>query len=77
MKTPKEFQNNLKQGIITRDMLAACLYSVNKRAKNCRDKERQYRSRYGYYDKYDTAEKYMEKKNEYYSQKDKMLTFWE
>jgi hypothetical protein len=77
MKTPKEFQVNLKQGIITKEMLGACLYSVNKRAKNCRDKEREYRSRYRYNDKYDTAGKYMEKKNEYYSQKDMMLTLLE
>ena len=41
MKTPKEYTKNLKNGIITEDMIVDCLYSVNKRAKNYRDKERQ------------------------------------
>ena len=31
MKTPKEYQDNLKNKIITEEMLADCLYSVNKR----------------------------------------------
>ena len=39
MKTPKEYQDNLKKKIITEEMLADCLYSVNKRAKNYRNKE--------------------------------------
>lgn len=38
MKTPKEYQDNLKNGIITEEMFTDCLYSVNKRAKNYRDK---------------------------------------
>ena len=38
MRTPKEYTTNLKNGIITEQMLADCLYSVNKRAKNYRDK---------------------------------------
>lgn len=37
MKTPKSFSDNLKKKIITEDMLGACIYSVNKRAKNFRD----------------------------------------
>ena len=37
MKTPKEYMENLKKGIITETMLADGLFSVNKRAKNCRD----------------------------------------
>lgn len=41
MRTPYEYTKNLKNGIITRDMLLDCLYSVNKRAKNFRDKERE------------------------------------
>lgn len=43
MRTPKEYSENLKNGIITAEMLEACLFSVNKRAKNCRDKIREYR----------------------------------
>lgn len=37
METPRIYSRNIKKGIITRDMLEAALYSVNKRAKNCRD----------------------------------------
>lgn len=78
MKTPKSYSDNLKVGVITDDMLAKCLFSVNKRAKNCRDQERSYREKYRgnryRYDKYDTEEKYRDKKNEYYSYKDKLLT---
>lgn len=33
MRTPKEYTQNLKQKIITKQMLADCLYSVNKRAR--------------------------------------------
>lgn len=70
MKTPKEFTTNLKRGIITKKMLELALFSVNKRAKNMRDKERDYRgySRFNYYDKYHN------KKLEYYAQKDIMLS---
>lgn len=38
MRTPVEYTNNLKKGIITDQMLVDCLFSVNKRAKNWRDK---------------------------------------
>lgn len=41
MKTPKEYRDNLLNHIITKQMLVDCLYSVNKRAKNYRDKERE------------------------------------
>ena len=40
MRTPKEYADNIKKGIITTSMLEAALYSVNKRAKNYRDAER-------------------------------------
>ena len=46
MRTPKEYTDNLKKKIITENMLLDCLYSVNKRAKNYRDKERDYRQYY-------------------------------
>lgn len=77
MKTPKEYSDNLKQNIITKDMLVDCLFSVNKRAKNCLDKEQKYREyfRYNPYarDKYGSVESYKEKKIEYYNQKEKLL----
>ncbi len=78
MKTPKSYNDNLKQKIITKDMLVDCLFSVNKRAKNCRDKEQEYRDFYRYTpymrDKYHSVASYREKKNGYYEQKEKLLT---
>ena len=60
MKTKKIFTQNLQKGIITTEMLGMAIYSMNKRAKNCRDRQAYYRelrisSRYchsHYYDKY-------------------------
>lgn len=42
MRTPQEYVKNLNNKIITKAMLCDCLYSVNKRAKNFRDKAEQY-----------------------------------
>ena len=43
MASPKkEWLVNLNQGVITEEMLSMALYSANKRAKNCRDKIREY-----------------------------------
>ena len=72
MRTPAEYTKNLNNNIITREMLLDCLYSANKRAKNWRDKERQYR-RYRY-DYYDNEEKAREEKEYYYHLKDIMLS---
>lgn len=69
MRTPKNYIDNIKNGIITAEMLSDCLYSVNKRAKNCRNKEREYRNSH-----YDYYIKYHEQKESYYEQKDKMLS---
>lgn len=66
MKTNKEYATNLKSGIITSDMLYDCLFSLNKRAKNCRDQKNRYRRSEYYYG-------YVEKMNEYYNQKDFLL----
>lgn len=46
MRTPKDFSENIKNGIITTEMLNECLYSVNKRAKNYRDAKRECYGRY-------------------------------
>lgn len=67
MRTPKEYTDNLKQGVITQDMIADCLFSVNKRAKNCRDQEYCYQgSQYG--------DKYRDQKEDYYRQKEQLLS---
>jgi hypothetical protein len=79
MKTPKEFTKNIKNGIITKEMFAMALYSVNKRAKNCRDKIRELKHtdyRFSFFDYGEMSRKqYEEKMNEYYSIKDKLLSF--
>ncbi len=54
METKKEYKQALANNIITSDMLCDALFSVNKRAKNARDAERQYRNRQ--YDKYDNEQ---------------------
>jgi hypothetical protein len=42
MKTPKEWQNNIRDNILTEEMLEAALDSVNKRAKNWRNRKQEY-----------------------------------
>ncbi len=78
MKTPKQYTDNLKDRAITKPMLEDCLFSVNKRAKNCRDKEREIREHYRHsryaYDKYHYEDSYREKKEEYYRQKETLLS---
>lgn len=71
MQTPKDWSENLKKNVITEEMLGAAAYSVNKRAKNCRDKKREYRHRY---DQYHNAEQYEAKEEEYYRQKEILLS---
>lgn len=54
-------------------MLEACLYSVNKRAKNCRDKELEIRDYYRFsryaYDKYHNEDKYRNQKKDIINKK--------
>lgn len=72
MKTPKQWYESLKIGLITDDMLEAALYSVNKRAKNYRNKKREYSHyRYAQFDYAGSAEQRM---NEMYAKKDLLLT---
>lgn len=66
MRTPKEYSENLKKGIISPSMLEAVLYSYNKRAKNWRDQEQKYRqirreNRF-WHDKYDYEAKAEERR---------------
>ena len=78
MRTPKEYSDNLKNGIITEAMLVDCLYSANKRAKNYRDKAREYRSYYKSHryaiDRYGNEDRCTATKEEYYAQKEKLLS---
>lgn len=72
MRTPKQWTENIRKGIITDDMLESALYSVNKRAKNYRDKKREY-SHYRYA-KYNYSEQAEAKMNEMYDKKDRLLS---
>lgn len=76
METPKEYADNLRENVITKEMLGQCLYSVNKRAKNSRDKEREYK-RYRSEYSYQNAMEYRARKLGYYVQKDLMLSILE
>lgn len=78
MKTPREYTKSLKNGIITKTMLSDCLYSVNKRAKNYRDRvreERDYQRRCHYRCMYDNTESLFEKEQGYYHMKEQMLAY--
>lgn len=74
MIIPIQWENNLKSHIVTPYMLGAVIYSYNKRAKNMRDKEREYR-RYQFYGCGRDKEKCSKKKELYYSRKDVLLGF--
>ena len=70
MKTPAEFTKNLKNNIITQEMLETALLSVNKRAKNMRDNQYYY---YNIHDRYGNAENAKAKKLEFYKKKEFLL----
>ncbi len=72
MKTPKEYDQKIRQGIITMQILEDCLFSVNKRAKNCRDQARSYE--HSRHDVYGNAEKYRESESKYYGMKETLLS---
>lgn len=79
METPTIYKKNLKNCIVTDEMLGAAIFSVNKRAKNARDKEREYRDFYrrNHYcsDYYGNEDRARERKEQYYSFKDELLQF--
>lgn len=80
MRTPKTYIDSIKQGILTDQIIAESIYSVNKRAKNCRDKAREYRqnrSHYWYYTKYNSEQKYEEQRDNYYHMKEQLLSVYQ
>ena len=76
MRTPKEYTKNLENGIVTEQMLCDVLYSYNKRAKNWRDKKRQYKHSYATnsYIWFNTAR---ENEQKYYDYKSELLNLLE
>ncbi|MCB2290852.1 hypothetical protein LGK97_13985 [Clostridium sp. CS001] len=76
MKTTKEFIENIRDKVITMEMVEMAVYSLNKRAKNCRDNKNKYydKGKQSNYKRYfDTVDKYKAKEREYYSLKDFLL----
>lgn len=71
MRTSKNMTKAIQNKVITDEILGMCVYSCNKRAKNCRDKEREYRSTFDYHG---YGEKYRNVKKMYYSKKEKFLS---
>ena len=78
VKTPEEWVKSIKSGVITDEILDAVLYSVNKRAKNWRDKELEYKeqARTGYcqYYRYGDAEKAEQEEKRMYWYKERCLS---
>ncbi|WP_300696667.1 hypothetical protein [uncultured Clostridium sp.] len=71
MRTPAIYSKMVKEGYITKDVLGEVLYSINKRAKNYRDKKRKYMNFKN--DRYNNFEKAEEQEEVFYSMKDNIL----
>lgn len=69
METSNQMKKCLKAGIVTTEMLSSAIFSFNKRAKNMRDNEREYR----YHPDY--RQEYHDKKVEYYRCKKELLSY--
>ena len=65
MKTSNQITKHLKEGKVTQEMLGMATFSYNKRAKNMRDNEREWRDFYRenryYEDTYGKVDSYQEK----------------
>lgn len=79
MITPKSYKDTVAKSVVTPQILGDVIYSYNKRAKNMRDKAREYHSFYNnhyfYRDNYGNEERCNDMKEMYYEKKDKLLEF--
>ena len=73
MRTPKKYTDLIKNKEITNQIIAECIYSVNKRAKNYRDKIEDYKQAGFYRYKENNIENAKEQKEKYYSMKEDLL----
>lgn len=73
MRTPKRYTDLIKNKKITNQIIAECIYSVNKRAKNYRDKIKDYKQGGFYKYKEENIENAKEQKEKYYSMKEDLL----
>lgn len=72
MKTPTKYSNLVKKNELTLELIGYVAFSINKRAKNYRDKRNEYsHSNYRY--ACSCVESYEEKMNEAYTMKEKIL----
>lgn len=76
MRTPKKYTENLEKGVITEQMLCDVLYSYNKRAKNWRDKKREYKKSYSS-NSYVWVNDARENEQKYYGYKTEILNLLE
>lgn len=72
MKTSKQYTQMLKSGILTKEVVGACIFSINKRAKNYRDKANEARMKY--HGKYSDGPE--ERMQELYCMKEKFLLYF-
>lgn len=76
MKTPIKYTKLINKGIITQEILEEVLYSLNKRAKNCRDKKIEYyqlSKKVNYSKIHDDIYRYKQKEKSFYDKKEYLL----
>ena len=74
MKTPKKYEKMLNENSLTDDVIGQVIFSISKRAKNYRDKAREYAKSRS--DIYSNFEKYKSKKDDCYQMKDALLELY-
>lgn len=73
MKTPKLYNELINEKKITNEIIAECIYSVNKRAKNYRDKIKEYKNGRFHQHLESNIEKAKEEMRKYYQLKEEFL----
>ena len=77
MRTPKKYSDLLKRKELTNAISAECIYSVNKRAKNYRDKIKEYKNARYHLHQQNNIENAEENMEKYYDMKEKLLSKYE
>lgn len=77
MRTPKKYSDLLKRKELTNTIIAECIYSVNKRAKNYRDKIKEYKNARYHLHQQNNIENAEENMEKYYDMKEKLLSKYE
>ena len=73
MKTPKLYNDVINEKKITNEIIAECVYYVNKRAKNYRDKIKEYKNGRSHQHLESNIEKAEEEMGKYYQLKEEFL----